>query len=486
MAYIREHVEAAAEAFRSNSSLYALEVPQQRHVLFRVDGVIVEISRVLFEFFSVHGELPVTERIALLEAEHGHDTTHDALGAAVELLRHQFLVGEPQPLTNPDPRKSQPGGILIMITQTCNLACTYCYAGGGTYGGSTKFMSEPSALRAIELMLERAPGRKEFTVTFFGGEPLLNFRLVKRVVEHCEKLQEERAVKFKFSMTTNGTIITEEIIEFLKGRDFDVMISFDGEGGAANRPFAAGGSSYEQVSKNLRRLAASGVRFQMRATITRQMVTRETISELAAFGRDIGREVIMSPASATKNEKLQDTSALALTEDESERLMQLYRETTDCNLNASSSEKQAPPAFDPNRRMVQALMRGKARGMGKCGACLSMAAASTDGKFYPCHRFVGMDGYAIGNLTDGIDEDQVQSFFQRAEAANKPNCDVCFARQLCGGFCFYNMADGQGDFVAPDRRECDRFRDNVRYSIATVLRLQQHSDAPASTPQSGR
>jgi uncharacterized protein len=320
-------------------------------------------------------------------------------------------------------------------------------------------------------MLQRAPRRREFTVTFFGGEPLLNFRLVQRVVEHCDRLSIEKNVKFKFSMTTNGTIVTDEIIAFLKQRNFALMISFDGEGGKANRPFLNGDSSYEQVSGNLHRLAAAGIHFQIRATITRSMVTRETISELTSFGRAINREVIMSPASATMNENLPDTSDLALTEVESERLMELYRETTDCNLNAASDGTEQA-AFDPNRRMVQALMRGNARGLGKCGACLSMAAASTDGNLYPCHRFVGMKEYAIGSLNNGVDEERVESFFRRAEAANKPNCDVCFARQICGGFCFYTMADGAGDFVPPNVRDCDRFRASVRHSVGVVLRLQ--------------
>lgn len=467
-----ESVTTAVDAFHANASLYALEVPNARYVLFRIDGVIVEISRALFDFFATYGDLPVADRVAKLEAQYGAETAEDAVGAVVELLRQHFLVNEPQPLRNPNPRTAQPGGILIMMTQTCNLACTYCYAGGGTYGGTTKLMTETGALRAIDLMLKRAPDRKEFTVTFFGGEPLLNFRLLLRIVEHCERIGREKRVKFRFSMTTNGTIVTDEIIDFLKRRKFDLMVSFDGEGGAANRPFVDGSSSHEQVTRNLQRLAAAGVRFQIRATITREMVKRETIAELTSFGRKIGREVIMSPASATKNEKLPDTSGLALTEVESERLMELYRETTQCNVDAASGGEVDQLMFDPNKRMVQALMRGTARGMGKCGACLSMAAASTDGDLYPCHRFVGMKEYAIGSLANGVDEERVESFFARAEAANKPNCEACFARQICGGFCFYTLADGNGAFVPPSKRDCDRFRESVGYSISTVLRLR--------------
>lgn len=468
----------AMEAFRGNDSLYAMEVPNDRYVLFRVDGVIVEISKVLFALLRADVDVPLATVVEELAIEFGAESTNDAVEAAGELLRQQLLTIKPQPLRNPDPLTAEPGGILIMMTQTCNLACTYCYAGGGTYGGSTKLMTEDGALRAIELMLERAPNRKDFTVTFFGGEPLLNFRLLRRICDHCDQIAKARNVKFRFSMTTNGTIVTDEIITFLKSRRFDLMISFDGEAGKVNRPFVDGSSSHEQVTSNLKRLAREGVRFQIRATITREMVQRETIAQLVNFGKEIRREVIMSPASATKNDLLPYSSDLALTEQESDLLMEFYRETTECNVASSSDGRIGATTFDPNKRMVQALMRGEARGMGKCGACLSMAAASTDGNLYPCHRFVGMKDYVVGDLKDGVDPAKVESFFTRAEAANKPNCEVCFARQICGGFCFYTLADGTGDFAPPNVRDCDRFRESVRYSIGTVLRL---GDKPATT-----
>lgn len=459
----------AIESITANKSLYLLEIPPTFKVLFRVDGLVVQLSPIAFALLQASPQV-LDARLDHSASEHGACTTEDAI---VEIAGSPIVQHEPPPLGRPDPQKAQPSGILIMVTQTCNLACAYCYAGGGTYGGSTKLMPEAEALAAIDLMLRRAPEQKSFTVTLFGGEPLLNFPLVQRIVAYCERIREERAVDFRFSMTTNGTVVTDEIVDFLKAHRFTLMVSFAGPGQDRSRPFAGGDGSDSVVRRNLHRLAASGVPFQLRATVTRELAHRETVDDLVQIGRSLGNKRVMtSSVSTTKNSVFPANEELTLGPDEVARLKEIYRDVSEEHLAAAKNGKTEKVVFDPSLHLVRALAEGKAAGLGRCGAGLGMAAASTDGKIYPCHRFVGMKDYVIGTIASGVDAEKVQAFFATADAANNAKCEVCFARQICGGFCFYNIADGAGGFQPPDERECDGFRDSVKHAISILLRLQ--------------
>lgn len=264
-------------------------------------------------------------------------------------------------------------------------------------------------------------------------------------------------------MTTNGSIVTDEIIEFIKGHRFSLMISFDGLGQEEYRPMSNGGSSDGLVRSNLRRLADAGIPFQLRATITRKFASRENVNELVQIGRSLGnKRVMVSSASSVKNDVFPNQEELAVTDKEREHLKSIYRDITEEGIQDAANGKTEKAVLDPNFHIIRSLVEGKAVGLGRCGAGLGMSAASTDGKIYPCHRFVGMKDYVIGTIADGIDEETVREFFSDADAANHENCSVCLARQICGGFCFYNISDSKGGFEAPPIEECDAMRENVK------------------------
>lgn len=469
-----EHFAQASAAIRTNRSLYLLEVPLGAKVLFRIDGLVVQLKPVVYDLLQAIGTSSPQEAVTTCSACYGEEEIEGALHAIVDLADSPAVMTEPAPLKRPDPARHEPTGILIMVTQTCNLACTYCYAGGGSYGSPTKLMPEADALRAVDLMLERAPHKRRFTITIFGGEPLLNFPLIRRIVEYCTQIGVSRGIRFDYSMTTNGTIVTDEIIEFLKGHRFTLMVSYDGPSQDVHRPFVGGGPSDSIVRRNLHRLADAGVPFQLRATIIKQFAKRETVEQLVQIGRSLGdKKVAMSSVSATKNAIFPANEDLALEPEDGEQLQTAFREVTEKNLEAAKAGRSEGSVLDTSSYIVRALAEGRAAGLGRCGAGLGMTAASTDGNLYPCHRFVGMEEYSLGTSQSGVVPEKVRRFFETADAANKEKCDVCFARQICGGFCFYNISDGKGGFLPPDERECEHFRENIRFAITTLLRLQE-------------
>jgi uncharacterized protein len=443
-------------------------------VLFRIDGLIVTVSPIVFDLFSTYRQLDIAQRLEHLSNLYGATEVQ----AALESLQATFtagILGQRIPdLESPSVEATQPTGILLMVTQTCNLACVYCYAGGGTYGSRIKLLGSEKAFSAIDLMLARAPDRKAFTVTFFGGEPLLDFPLIRRVVEHCLGLAAERDLSFSYSMTTNATVVTDEIIAFLKEHRFTLMVSYDGEAAQEqNRPFKSGKGSNEEVLANIRRMTAAGLPVQIRATLIKGMISQESIQGLVQIGSTLGaRKLAMSAVSSTKNSLFPAGDEMVLDHEDHQQLQGIYQQLSEENLASACRGSEARVRFDPHAHLVKALATGQAEGIGRCGACFGMSAVSTDGKIYPCHRFVGMDEYAIGDLAAGFSHDSIEQFFARSRRANHEKCSSCWVRLICTGGCYYHNADGAGGFRPPEDADCDGYRASVRYAIGQLLRLR--------------
>ena len=155
-----------------------------------------------------------------------------------------------------------------------------------------------------------------------------------------------------------------------------------------------------------------------------------------------------------------------------DRLASLYRQAADNNLKNARQMLSERAVFDPYVNAARAFAQGRALGFGRCGACFGMAAVSTEGKIYPCHRFVGMDEYAIGSLERGVDGEQVAKFFDGIEESYGDKCSSCWVRLICGGVCYYHTADGRGTFRTPDEAVCESYREGIRYAIGYLLRIR--------------
>lgn len=470
---MRQQLQSLIESIDRSTQLFFFDIDGHK-VLFRIDGMIVTVSDVIFDLLATYRGLSVPERFSLVAKDKGEDELDAALRSLAAFDATGVFTEEIPELQPPDVSSVQPSGILLMVTQTCNLACTYCYAGGGTYGSNTKLLSPDKAEAAIDSMIARAPDRASYTVTFFGGEPLLNFPLVKRVVDYCKQKGRELGKAFGYSMTTNATVVTPEIVSFLAENGFTVMVSYDGaQAQESNRPFEHGQESNTIVMRNIKQMTEAGLPVQLRATLVKDMVNREQIDGLVQIGKSLGaKKITMSPVSTTKNALFPAHEELVLSEEDHRRLGEIYRTVTDENLAAVCEGSADPVTFDPHLHMVKALARGNAVGMGQCGACFGMSAVSTQGKIYPCHRFVGMDDYAIGDLEQGVNSGRVEDFFARAARAAHEKCSTCWVRLMCTGGCYYHNADGRGDFVSPEDATCDGFRDTVKHAIGHLLRLR--------------
>lgn len=356
--------------------------------------------------------------------------------------------------------------VVLQIANDCNLNCIYCYGDGGSYGRERELMTMETAKKAINLMVEKSGDSKELTVVFFGGEPLINFEVVKGVWEYCKSLEESIGKTFYFSMTTNGTILTDEIYHFIKDNHISVMISIDGGKDIQDkhRCYCDGRGSFEDVKKNIERFKeARGGHLTARATVCSTDIRFKKIKEdLLALGFT---NVITSIVDTSED------SPLFIGGPYTDRVLEQYEILAE---DYVESFKQNKPALNNlfsesiNRLYFK---RIKSR---SCSAGSNSIAVGTNGNIYPCHRFMGMPEYVIGSLENGVDE-TARARYREATIYNKEGCKDCWARYICSGGCSHTCA-AHGDIFHAPKCYCDIYRGLYELVLYVYWQLKEWDD----------
>lgn len=376
--------------------------------------------------------------------------------AAIEVKLRELGVDVP-PLIDDVPVSSPPlRALSLAVAQKCNLGCTYCYAQQGDFGGPAKNMPLDVALRAVELLFRDAAPGDRMNLAFLGGEPLVNRPVVRAATERAAELARERGARVTFSITTNGTLVTEDDGAFFEEHGFAVTLSIDGIGAAhdALRPFKGGGGTFDRVIRNatplLRMQRASQV--SARVTVTpRNLDLRRTLDKLVALGfHSVGFSPML--ASPTGSGELDDAGLASMLEqmiacgDEFERRI--------------IAGGRYPFANAVNA--MRELHKGTHRPY-PCGAGAGYLGVSADGDLAACHRFVGDDAGAMGNV-DGIDRTKQNAWLAARHVHHQEPCSRCWARYLCGGGCHHEV-------LARGRTACDYVRGWLHYAIGAYVRI---------------
>ena len=357
------------------------------------------------------------------------------LVAAAELTRLSAVLPRPPVRTIvPDIR-----AISLNMAQGCNLRCTYCFAGEGDYG-SKGLMSFATATAAIKLL---AAGKPNFHVVFFGGEPMLNFAVIEQVVAWCETEQPS----VTFSMTTNGTLLTADKVEWLRRKNFALNLSYDGKGVHAKQRLNKNKVSNSEALVE-RKIAAFGDQlsalreFRLRAT-----VTKEALPIL---------EASLVETLTTKNYKLfvahhaTSERGVEFSSDDIDFLGQVFKRVIDRFL--ASSDYACLLKLENIQQAVRQIHRGKTGGM-TCGAGINYLTVSVGGSFYLCHRFNEDEGERLGGIDGGLDEEKLAEVATFRSAKQAP-CNTCWMREWCAGGCMHEHKSSQGDKFAIDPRFC--------------------------------
>lgn len=376
--------------------------------------------------------------------------------AAIGQRLRELGVDTP-PLIDDVPVASPPlRALSLAVAQKCNLGCTYCYAQQGDFGGAAKSMPLQTALDAVELLFrDVAPGER-VNLSFLGGEPLINRGVIRAATERAVELARERDAAATFSITTNGTLLTEEDGAFFERHGFAVTLSIDGIGAAhdALRPFKGGDPSFARVLGSAAPLLRMQRRMQVSARVTvtpSNLSLRHTLDGLLALGfHSVGFSPML--ASPTGNAEM-DERALSVMLDQ----MIACGEEFERRVLAGRRY-----AFTNVVNALREIHKGTHRPY-PCGAGAGYMGVSADGELAACHRFVGDGAGAMGSVA-AIDRERQNAWLAERHVHRQEPCSSCWARYLCGGGCHHEV-------LARGRTACDYVRGWLHYCIGAYARV---------------
>lgn len=336
--------------------------------------------------------------------------------------------------------------LCLHVAHDCNLRCAYCFASKGNYQSEKQLMPAETAFKALDFLVHNSGRKENIEIDFFGGEPLLNFPVVKKTVQYGRQLEKQTGKRFHFTITTNGTLLDEDTIRYINDNMDNVVLSLDGrkEVHDAIRPAASGRGSYDRIVDDALRLvrARESKSYFIRGTFTAANTDFSNDAlHLASLGFD---EISLEPVVGQgedfhlRREHLPDILA------EYERLAYAYIERIELGKPFRFYH------FNVDIYKGPCLYKRTAA----CGAGTEYLAVTPTGELYPCHQFVGQQAFMVGNLDSGLQNRQLREAFAQANIFNKESCRACWAKLYCSGGCHANAHFSNGDILQPEELVC--------------------------------
>ena len=350
--------------------------------------------------------------------------------------------------------------MCLHIAHDCNLACKYCFAEEGEYHGRRALMSYEVGKKALDFLIENSGKRVNLEVDFFGGEPLMNWDVVKRLVEYGRSREEECNKKFRFTLTTNGVLLNDEIMEFANKEMANVVLSLDGRKDVNDemRPFRNGKGSYDLIVPKFQKFAKQreelGLSYYIRGTFTRDNLDfSEDIKHFADLGF---HQMSIEPVVG------QPEDPYAIREEDLPKIMEEYDKLA-VELLKRKKEGRGVNFF----HFMIDLEQGPcvAKRLSGCGSGTEYLAVTPWGDFYPCHQFVGNEDFLMGNVDDGIVRTDIRDEFKLCNVYAKPKCSECFARYYCSGGCAANAFQFHGKITDAYDIGCEMQRKRVECAV---------------------
>ncbi len=399
------------------------------------------------------------------------EETEEVLGEIRELRQQGLLFSEEPYAPSVEAfakRKTVVKALCLHVAHDCNLACRYCFAGEGEYHGRRAIMDYETGCRALDFLIANSGARHNLEVDFFGGEPLLNWETVKKLVAYGRSLEEKSGKHFRFTITTNGVLLNDEIMEFCNREMDNVVMSVDGRKEVHDRmrPFRKGSGSYDLIIPKFLKFAEQrrklGLKYYVRGTYTRWNTDfAADVLHLADLGFDqISVEPVVAPPEMD----------YALREEDLPVLLEQY----DILAKEMIRREKEGKGFNFFHFMID-LTGGPCvyKRLSGCGSGTEYLAVTPWGDFYPCHQFVGMEQFLLGNVRDGIVREDTVESFKRVNVYSKPACSSCFARFYCSGGCLANSWNFTGSINDVYEIGCALERKRVECAIMIKAALNE-------------
>lgn len=348
--------------------------------------------------------------------------------------------------------------ICLHVAHDCNLACKYCFAGKGEYDGPKGLMSFETGKRALDFLIEQSGTRKNLEVDFFGGEPLMNWEVCKKLVEYGREQEKIHNKNFRFTLTTNGLLINDDVIEFCNREMGNVVLSLDGRKSTndAMRVSRNGAGSYDLIIDKFKKFANSRNQenYYMRGTYTHNNLDfSQDIIHMADMGF---KELSIEPVVCSPDEPyaLKDSDLPILKEQYqilADEMLKRYRKGNGFTFYHYMIDLDAGPCI--------------VKRVSGCGVGTEYLAVTPNGELYPCHQFVGDEKFLLGNIWDGITNKQVLEQFENCNVYSHKECKDCFAKLYCSGGCAANAYHTTGSVNGIYEFGCELHRKRIECAI---------------------
>lgn len=437
-------------------------------VLDTCSGSIHVVDEVAYDIIEMFNSKSADEIVAEMLTKYAgrSDVTEEDLRLCIEdvqsLIDAGRLYSEDTFADAAGVFKERSGNIIkalcLHVSHTCNLNCSYCFASQGKYHGDQAIMSLEVGKRALDFLIENSGSRRNLEVDFFGGEPLMNWDVVKELVSYAREQEKVHDKNFRFTLTTNGVLIDDDVIEFANREMSNVVLSLDGrkEIHDLTRVDFAGNGSYDKVVPKFKEIveARGGRNYYMRGTFTH---ANPDFTNDVFHMADLGfRELSMEPVVCSPD----DPSAL--TPDDIEIVKKQYEILAK---EMIKRRKEGNP-FTFYHYMID-LTNGPCiyKRISGCGSGTEYMAVTPWGDLYPCHQFVGEEKYKLGDVWNGVTNDDIREEFRSCNAYSRPDCKDCWAKLYCSGGCAANAYHASGSIKGIYEPGCELFRKRMECAI---------------------
>ena len=352
--------------------------------------------------------------------------------------------------------------LCLHIAHTCNLNCSYCFASQGKYHGDRAVMSYEVGKRALDFLIENSGSRRNLEVDFFGGEPLMNFEVVKQLVAYARSVEKEKNKNFRFTLTTNGMLIDDDVIEFANKEMSNVVLSLDGRKEIHDRFRVdyAGNGSFDRIVPKFQKLvnAREGKNYYMRGTFTH--ANPDFLTDIKTM-LDLGfTELSMEPVVCAAGDPSE------LTEEDKPIVMEQYEKLAELMIKRDDEGK----PFTFYHYMID-LKGGPCiyKRISGCGSGTEYMAVTPWGDLYPCHQFVGEERFKLGDIWQGVTNKDTQKEFADCNVYARPDCHSCWAKLYCSGGCAANAYHSTGSVRGIYKYGCDLFKKRMECAIMVAI-----------------
>ena len=399
------------------------------------------------------------EAVKALADKYTREQVEECYGEILELYHDKVLFsGDPYAVYAETAINSPIKAMCLHISHDCNLRCKYCFASTGDFGTGRKLMPLETAKVAIDFLLEKSVGRENLELDFFGGEPLMNFDVVKQTVAYARSKEKEYGKHFRFTITTNGMLLDDDAIDFINKEMYNVVLSIDGrkEVNDRMRVRADGTGSYDRIVRNFKKLVEKrgDKEWYVRGTYTKYNLDfSEDVFHLYEQGFD---QISVEPV--VEDPKVE----YAITEEDLDRICEEYDKLADRLMELKKNG-----GFLNFFHFMIDLEQGPCviKRLRGCGSGNEYVSITPDGDIYPCHQFVGQDDFLMGNVDDGIVKPEIADDFRSCNVYSKDKCRNCFAKFYCSGGCMANSYNFHGTIHDTYEIGCEMQRKRVECAI---------------------